>query len=233
MAQNRGSPFKPASPHSSSGGAESFKGTPETRLTAFSPDDGSMRPSKVTRGHPLSAVGADLQPVHFPMAPGQYGGSTGSGMGKDPFGAPTPGPGVVQQKLSPTANSFQPGTLTPQNARAINAISSGTPLVTPDRDAVKYVGAIPHALSTEMGISRYLLIASMSHVLATPEVEALLVVGDGDFNIILICLRSSRLTQTSEAGTDGTRSVRYGADSPVWTQDVPALRQHQRLVHGL
>ncbi|RCI10754.1 hypothetical protein L249_5365 [Ophiocordyceps polyrhachis-furcata BCC 54312] len=81
MAQNRDME-NPSSPRSSSGGADSLKGTPDTRLTTFSPDNGS---SKHPQGLPRS----------FPA----------TSLDKDPFVTPSHRLGT---RLSPTALAFSP-----------------------------------------------------------------------------------------------------------------------------
>ncbi|RDA90348.1 hypothetical protein CP533_4465 [Ophiocordyceps camponoti-saundersi (nom. inval.)] len=81
MSQNRDME-NPSSPRSSSGGADSLKGTPDTRLTTFSPDNG---PSKHLQGLTRS----------FPA----------TSLDKDPFVTPSH---RLRTRLSPTALAFSP-----------------------------------------------------------------------------------------------------------------------------
>jgi hypothetical protein len=119
----------PSSPRSSSGGAESFKGTPDTRLTAMSPDDGPKSSSLLKSFR-----------------------SVVSHMEKDPFITSMHGVGT---RLSPTASTFSP-------------FVSSTYVRLPDGE-----GPISGALSTDIGLSRILVISSPTQV-STREVEAIL-----------------------------------------------------------
>ncbi|KAI8233902.1 Meiosis protein mei2 [Colletotrichum sp. SAR 10_98] len=102
MAHNRESVvFNPSSPRSSVGGAESFKGTPDTRLTAFSPEEGSARSSRLLKS--LGQDSPDTTPSRFHSI--ACGGAI-SNADKDPFITTTSN--VALQKLSPTASAFQP-----------------------------------------------------------------------------------------------------------------------------
>lgn len=127
MAQSRENPFHSSSPRSSSGGADSFKGTPDTRLTTFSPDDSSAKSAQLLRGATRSA---SATPVKLSMS--NFPGSTLS-LDKDPFTTPGRGKG-----LSPTASTFQPFTPSSQIAPHL------------DDDSISTV------LSTDLGLSRLL-----------------------------------------------------------------------------
>lgn len=158
MAQNRcDGPFNPPSPHSSSGGAESYKGTPDTRLTAFSPDEGSAKSTRLLTA--LRLANTEIQPVRFPVNP--YGGSAVTG-GKDPFVTSTGGskPG---QKLSPTATAFRPFTGQPASRLSADFAADGRLL---PRDSLFRVSE--HQLArgvsitaAETGITRCLAILSV------------------------------------------------------------------------
>ncbi|KAJ0160683.1 Meiosis protein mei2 [Colletotrichum tanaceti] len=102
MAHNRETAmFNPSSPHSSIGGAESFKGTPDTRLTAFSPEEGSARSSRFLKSMSQDSLGAT--PSRF--STGAFS-SVISTAERDPFITASSVSG--RQKLSPTASAFQP-----------------------------------------------------------------------------------------------------------------------------
>ncbi|GAP89639.1 putative meiosis protein mei2 [Rosellinia necatrix] len=104
--------FNPASPRSSSGGADSFKGTPDTRLTAFSPEDGSAKSSKAPQ--PLNARAQENRALRF--VPNSRGAlelpSSFVRMNihseKDPFVSTSAIGTTRTQKLSPTASVFLP-----------------------------------------------------------------------------------------------------------------------------
>lgn len=149
MAQARDSHFNPSSPRSSSGGADSFKGTPDTRLTAFSPEDGSAKSSKLLKD--LARSASATPPVRLPVNSSR--GSI-SNLDKDPFVTPTHGQAT---RLSPTASTFRPFT----DAAEQSLLSSPSPVAS--------------ALSTDLGLSRHLKLAS-SDPLSASEVDAWLAV---------------------------------------------------------
>lgn len=147
MAQPRENHFNPSSPRSSTGGADSFKGTPDTRLTAFSPDDGSAKSSKLLKNFSRSA--SATPPVRHPV--NSYRGSV-SHLDKDPFVSP-----VHDTRLSPTASAFSPDA----QAVSFSLPHTGQPIAT--------------LLSTELGVSHHLDISSSSP-LSVSEVDACLTV---------------------------------------------------------
>lgn len=136
----------PSSPRSSSGGAESFKGTPDTRLTSLTPDEGSQ--SSLLKSFARSAV-ATTSPARLPA--GSFRNAV-SHLDKDPFISSIQGVGT---RLSPTASAFSP-------------FVGNTYVRLP-------AGDLSAALSTDMGLSRILFISSPAQVSAR-EVEALLTV---------------------------------------------------------
>lgn len=107
MAQPRESVFNPSSPRSSTGNADSYKneGTPDTRLTAFSPEEGSARSSKYYSS--LSLTASDPQPSRFPGKTVPNFRPSLDQADKDPF---TTSQASVkrEQRLSPLASDFQP-----------------------------------------------------------------------------------------------------------------------------
>ncbi|KAF7561896.1 hypothetical protein G7046_g2245 [Stylonectria norvegica] len=134
MAQSRDNPFNPSSPHSSSGGADSFKGTPDTRLTAFSPDESSAKSSKLLKNYTRSS--SATPPVRLPV--NSYRGTV-SHLDRDPFVSP-----VHDTRLSPTASAFRP---------VVNAVDFSLP---PDGRP------IANTLSTDLGLSHHLDVSSSS-----------------------------------------------------------------------
>ncbi|UKZ78098.1 hypothetical protein TrVFT333_005832 [Trichoderma virens FT-333] len=138
----------PSSPRSSNGGADSFKGTPDTRLTSMSPDE-SSKSSSLLKSFARSAAIA-TSPARLPT--GSFRSSAGSHLDKDPFITSIQGVGT---RLSPTASAFSP-------------FVGNTYVRLPNGD-----GPISAALSTDMGLSRILIISSPAQVSAR-EVEALL-----------------------------------------------------------
>ncbi|KAK1979498.1 RNA recognition domain-containing protein 2 [Colletotrichum cereale] len=100
--------FNPSSPHSSIGGAESFKGTPDTRLTAFSPEGGSARSSRLLKS--TSQDSPETTPSRYSASAFS---SVTSSAERDPFIAAKSS--SSHQKLSPTASTFRPFSYTPEN----------------------------------------------------------------------------------------------------------------------
>ncbi|KAL7940903.1 RNA recognition motif 2 domain-containing protein [Trichoderma barbatum] len=137
----------PSSPRSSSGGADSFKGTPDTRLTSLTPDEGS-KSSSLLKSFARSAAAA-TSPAR--LATSSFRNAV-SHLDKDPFISSIQGVGT---RLSPTASAFSP-------------FVGNTYVRLPHGD-----GPISAALSTDMGLSRILVISSPAQVSAR-EVEALL-----------------------------------------------------------
>ncbi|KAL7929466.1 RNA recognition motif 2 domain-containing protein [Trichoderma chlorosporum] len=137
----------PSSPRSSSGGADSFKGTPDTRLTAMTPDEGS-KSSNLLKSFARSAAAA-TSPARLPA--GSFRSAV-SHLDKDPFISSIQG---VSTRLSPTASAFSP-------------FVGNTYVRLPNGE-----GPISAALSTDMGLSRILAISSPTQI-SPREVEALL-----------------------------------------------------------
>lgn len=145
MAQPRDSHFDPTSPRSPAGRADSFKGTPDARLTAFSPDDGSAKSSNLLQG--FSRSSSVTPPVRVPL--NSFRGSA-SQLDRDPFVSPVHG-----TRLSPTASAFSPDS----QELKYSVLQNSRPIAT--------------ALSTELGISHHLEISSSGPV-ATSDVETCL-----------------------------------------------------------
>ncbi|KAI1180062.1 RNA recognition motif 2-domain-containing protein [Nemania sp. FL0916] len=157
--------FNPTSPRSSSGAADSFKGTPETGTTVFSPEDGSVKSSRASEYVRLSATPRATLDFHHALV------QTNPQSDRDPF--------VVSdinanrtQKLSPTASVFEPpyssdfpGYAVPQPAEppedgSIDNRRVDLQLVTHPQPMSQHVQDIT---STEAAISRCLLITDHDH----------------------------------------------------------------------
>ncbi|KAL7787019.1 hypothetical protein V8C37DRAFT_412260 [Trichoderma ceciliae] len=141
----------PSSPRSSNGGADSFKGTPDTRLTSLTsltPDDGSKSSSLLKS---FAREAAASSPARLPASNFR---NAVSHLDKDPFITSIQGVGTT---LSPTASAFSP-------------YVGNTYVRLPNGD-----GPISAALSTDMGLSRILVLSSPTQVSAR-EVEAFLTV---------------------------------------------------------
>ncbi|KAI0455684.1 RNA recognition motif 2-domain-containing protein [Xylaria acuta] len=162
--------FNPASPHSSSGAADSFKGTPETRLTAFSPEDGSAKSSKAP--HSLNVRTQENRTLRF--APNARGTlelpssfvRTNLHSERDPFVSSSAIGANRTQKLSPTASVFLPYPSVLHNGPVAEPVGQQKDDTTgnrgPDQQSitipqqVKFAHAI---LSTDTNMSRCLIIA--------------------------------------------------------------------------
>lgn len=129
-----------SSPRSSSGIEESLKGTPDTRLTTISPEGKKTQITSFLHVLPFSNSAA-TSPVT--MGPGDKKFGPGIGQERDPFVTPRH---RISTRLSPTASTFNPFT----NVNSLGEASKSNPVAT--------------ALSTELGLSRYLLIASDTHL---------------------------------------------------------------------
>lgn len=105
MAQNRENGFNPPSPRSSAGGMESYKNTPDTRITAISPDPSAVKPTRALQTNNRPATGnAAIRPAGNGFA-GDANDSAGPDFDKDPFVSPPRG---GSGSLSPKASAFRP-----------------------------------------------------------------------------------------------------------------------------
>lgn len=175
MAQVRDAVFNPSSPHSSSAGADSYKheGTPETRLTVFSPDDGSVRSNKIPTALGLNAPSdRSDHPAHFHHVNTIEGlGNPSAAAEKDPFVSSTT-VAKGEQKLSPTASAFRPVSVPLVAHGSLNAppgmnagLGANRQLFAPQATA---------RFSTELGVSRCLVLYSPSQPITLAEVEGYL-----------------------------------------------------------
>ncbi|KAI0433941.1 RNA recognition motif 2-domain-containing protein [Xylaria sp. FL1042] len=174
--------FNPTSPHSSSGAADSFKGTPETRLTAFSPEDGSAKSSKASQS--LSVRTQENRVFRFAPTPRGALELPSSFVRanlhseRDPFVSSSAIGANRTQKLSPTASVFLPyPSVLPANGPVIEPIrqqrddSTGSrgpdqqSAITPQQD--KFTHAV---LSTDSNLSRCLVIADPGRRLRAHDV---------------------------------------------------------------
>ncbi|KAI0816385.1 RNA recognition motif 2-domain-containing protein [Xylaria sp. FL0064] len=178
--------FNPTSPHSSSGAADSFKGTPETRLTAFSPEDGSAKSSRASQS--LSVRTQDNRTFRFAATPRgtlELPSSfvrTNLHSERDPFVSSSATGANRTQKLSPTASVFLPyPSVLPANSSAIESIrqqrddstgSRGTdqqPAINLQQEKFTHT-----VLSTDTNLSRCLVIADPGRRLRAHDVGSYL-----------------------------------------------------------
>ncbi|KAI0200701.1 RNA recognition motif 2-domain-containing protein [Astrocystis sublimbata] len=177
--------FNPTSPHSSSGAADSFKGTPETRLTAFSPEDGSTKSSKAPQS--LKARAQDNRTLRF--APNTRGTlelpssfvRTNLLSERDPFVSSSALSASRTQKLSPTASVFLPyHGIYPSGLGAeleAQQIDDATDNPLPDQQSMitTQQAKLPHiVLSTDTDMSRCLLITDPGRRLRAHDVGSYL-----------------------------------------------------------
>jgi hypothetical protein len=173
MAQAREPTFNPSSPHSSSGGADSYKheGTPDTRLTAFSPDGDSGRSN-----NPLASLNLNVSsehPVHFHGASADGFGPASAAAEKDPFISSSIVP-KPEQKLSPTASSFRPVSV-PLIAHGSLGAPPGLNLG-PGPNQQLFSQYTAARFSAELRISRYLVVYALTHPVSPSDVEEYLAV---------------------------------------------------------
>ncbi|KAH9906439.1 RNA recognition motif 2-domain-containing protein [Xylariomycetidae sp. FL2044] len=186
MPSTRDGQFHPTSPHSSSGAAESFKGTPDTRLTAFSPEDGSSKSMKAMGT--LNSANRGVGPIKFAVT-SPFGRNTGyhqeNTVEKDPFVATSIPTTKAAPKLSPTASVFSPyrpslvnrvsnteqkrvqrvdntGSVGFEHAQTASSFvedrSAGRSLQPASPDPDRQLSLIHSALSTDLGLSRCLVV---------------------------------------------------------------------------
>ncbi|KAH8895179.1 hypothetical protein GQ53DRAFT_857406 [Thozetella sp. PMI_491] len=169
--ETRQDAFNLSSPHSSPGRADSYKheGTPDTRLTAFSPDESSARSIKVAKAM-NAATSSDTRP-HFSVQPTGTAYRTGiSPAGKDPF--VSTGSIIIKadQKLSPTASAFQP--LSVSSLAIQDTVPLAGDSVPADyhasSDAARYQAV---RLSQQLGLSRCLVVESQTQAISSTEIH--------------------------------------------------------------
>ncbi|KAK0737083.1 RNA recognition motif 2-domain-containing protein [Apiosordaria backusii] len=180
MSQSRDTTFNPSSPHSSSGAADSYKhdGTPDTRLTAFSPDDGSARSGKLYTG--IGNVSLNAPPANhtiFHQKSTEHFGNVAPAVEKDPFISSNPSPpkSTLDQKLSPTASAFRPLSVPVVAHGSLNGQqgpSNGSQQKF--RSMVNITAPLSSRFSSELDITRYVIIFSATTPVTVPEVETYL-----------------------------------------------------------
>ncbi|KAF2969257.1 hypothetical protein GQX73_g4363 [Xylaria multiplex] len=177
--------FNPASPHSSSGAADSFKGTPETRLTAFSPEDGSAKSSKASQTLSVRTQGnRTLRFAPTPRGTLELPSSfvrANLHSERDPFVSSSVIGANRTQKLSPTASVFLPYPSGLPNGPVIEPVRQQREDSNGNRDPdqqsainspqVKFAHTI---LSTDTDLSRCLVIADPGRRLRAHDVGSYL-----------------------------------------------------------
>lgn len=172
MSQSNETTFNAQSPRSSSGGGDSYKheGTPDTRLTAFSPGD---VPAGANRLPEVAAVKQTATPEghgQFHGFPGAAYSATPSGEEKDPFVSSD----KPQPKLSPTASAFMPVAIPMMAQGSLTGQVVYHPVAGAQPMGVQYNARF----SSEVGIYHHLAISSVGAPLKTGDVEEYLEVCD-------------------------------------------------------
>ncbi|KAK0629827.1 RNA recognition motif 2-domain-containing protein [Bombardia bombarda] len=160
-----------SSPHSSGDGADSYKdGTPDTRLTVFSPDEGSARSNKLFNTMSATNGPSDNHPVRFSVHVKTTEGyrNTPVAAEKDPF-VSSHTSSKLEQKLSPTASAFRPISV-PLIAHG-SLGGKGGPTTGPPADLLHPgLQTVSNKFSHQLRISRYLVLFS-SKGIKVAEVE--------------------------------------------------------------
>ena len=177
MAQPRESNFHQSSPESSKGGGDSYKheGTPETRLTAFSPEEASARSSKPAKLSTLRS--SESQPISFTTKNRpQFGSIASLQLEKDPFVSSTTS--KSDQKLSPTASAFRPfsNQLAPRGSTDTATPFEGGVESNIETNIHQRANVISSKPSTYQQLSRCIEISSASQIVTVNDVEAYLLV---------------------------------------------------------
>ena len=181
MSQPRETGYNPSSPHSSTGHADSYKneGTPDTRFTAFSPDDGSAKSSKYHSS--LSLTSSDVQSTRFPGQPTTGFRPSMTHTDKDPFTASTTSQLATKrnQRLSPLASDFQPFGPTFGYSQVANcSLPSSDDVFDTGRTLFPSNGTGDSQTETTAEFTRYVVLASCTGQTVTPaDVNTLFTVG--------------------------------------------------------
>ncbi|KAK3295494.1 uncharacterized protein B0H64DRAFT_424212 [Chaetomium fimeti] len=171
MAHVRDASFNPSSPHSSSGGVDSYnyEGTPDTKLTVFSPDENSAKSNRLLTTLGLDGPSTHTAHYHVGSADG-FGNTSSATSEKDPFISNSTIKG--EQKLSPTASAFRPLSVPLVAHGSLNA----SPGVNAGHGVNRQLFA-PHAtakFSCDLGISRCLVLYSPSFPITVTDAEGYL-----------------------------------------------------------
>lgn len=172
MVQPQEMAFHPSSPPSE-GGADSYKheGTPDTRLTTFSPLEDSTKSSRLLPTLTLSTGKVAAHSIKFDFPSSIHHAASNDSLAssvpeQDPFICSTPE--KRQMKLSATASSFQPLLATPCSPLVANgtntlstprpvgrSISSAAVLTSPNTGMPVYTnGKLSTKFSFQMKLSR-------------------------------------------------------------------------------
>ncbi|KAH6849718.1 RNA recognition motif 2-domain-containing protein [Chaetomium sp. MPI-CAGE-AT-0009] len=204
MAHVRDASFNPSSPHSSSGGVDSYnyEGTPDTKLTVFSPDENSAKSNRLLTT--LDLDGPSTHTTHYHVGPAEGFGNTSSATTeKDPFVSNTTTKG--EQKLSPTASAFRPLSVPLVAHGSLNA----SPGVNAGHGVNRQLFA-PQAtakFSCDLGISRCLVLYSPSFPITVTDAEGYLAVCGPMAQVDPICDGKIQITAFDEGVNFGAVHV--------------------------
>ncbi|TLD28944.1 hypothetical protein PspLS_03853 [Pyricularia sp. CBS 133598] len=164
--------FNPSSPHSSNGAAESCKhdGTPDTRLTAFSPEENSAKSTELMAT--IASGSSDSGSTNYSTNQAVQYLSGQSAIERDPFVSTDTPARKQEQKLSATASAFRPYS-SPLDAQGSGDAASK---FSPDQASSiqQSILSIPTTLSTEGLLSRCIVVSSSSQLVGQNDIELLL-----------------------------------------------------------
>lgn len=210
-SQNRDEVYNLTSPHSSNGVADSFRGTPDTRLTAFSPEDGSTKSQRTP--HSTRGSTRDKRPIRINFGAPQLLNvnyreplyALDSNVDRDPFVSNSRSKSKTGQMLSPTASCFAPSSATSatrasepgltyprtnEDAESKGQISEKKTVLDTSPDVFAHKD-----LSTDTGISRCVIVETTTEGdgVECADVERYISVSLPSILIIFIALTVNRL----------------------------------------
>lgn len=222
--------FNPPSPHSSNGAAESCKhdGTPDTRLTAFSPEESSTRSAKLMAT--IASGSSDGGSTNYSTNQAVPYRTDQSPVERDPFVSTDTPARKQEQKLSATASAFRPygsPLIAQGSGDAASEFSPGKA-----SSIQQTIPSIPTTLSTEGLLSRCIVVSSSSQLVGQNDLELLLSVclSRPIQSITIFCMKNSN--KDVEIGSTWFSMPRNKAYHRQGSCGICSILEHQGLMHG-